>query len=196
MTARPKSPKPEVSPVALAAGMGANPLPTSPVPVPPKGFVPEPGRAALGFHPRLAELHGAPAVVGELRRFVGYDAAFGATVPPAERVAAILEFALQWRAQRDAAVAWAEYVRSQDARAWRAAFEVLDELKPAFELAATRRPDLIKAYPNLTEFFDVHKQIARRATATKKKKAQARAEEVAQPLAEGAAVEGAPMTER
>jgi hypothetical protein len=123
----------------------------------------------LGWHPRQGEIAIAADVVEELRAFKEYGATFGATVPPSEEIASLLDVARKWRMERDAAEAWNIYVRGQDAMAWRVALERLDELKPAYKLAAGRNPALASSYPRLADFFDTHKQIAQRATATKKK---------------------------
>jgi hypothetical protein len=147
-----------------------------PIPIPPAGFVPPDPRSLLGSHPRQLEVATASDVVEELEAFTDYDAVFGATVPPVERIAELLEFARRWRVERDAAAAWNVYVRAQDALAWKAALDLLDELKPAYKLAVGRKPALAAKYPKLTTFFEAHRQIAQRATATKtKKKADAEA---------------------
>jgi hypothetical protein len=170
--AKPKRPQAGASPP------GVHPLPSVPVPVPPPGFVPPDPRSLLGSHPRQLEVATASEVVDELEGFTDYDAVFGATVPPVELIAKLLDFARQWRVQRDASAAWNVYVRAQDALAWKAALDLLDELKPAYKLAAARKPAIAAKYPRLSTFFDAHKQIAQRATATKtRKKAAAEADD-------------------
>ncbi len=173
MASRSRSPKPARSKVPTDVGMGAHALPSVPVPVPPEGFVPIPGHDVVSSRPRQAQVANAAQVVDELRHFTNYDAIFGTLVPAAKRIASVLEFAVKWRAQRDAAAAWNTYVRTEDALAWDAAIGLLDELKPSFQRAVARDPALAAAHPRLATFFATHKQIAQRATATKKRKADA-----------------------
>jgi hypothetical protein len=153
--------------------MGARPLPAVPTPVPPEGFIPLPAYDAVRSRPRKAQVAAAAPVVDELRHFADYEAIFGTLVPAAKRIASVLDFAVKWRSQRDAAETWNTYVRAQDALAWEAALGLLDELKPSFQRAVARDPALAATYPRLATFFAAHKQIAQRATATKKKKAEA-----------------------
>jgi hypothetical protein len=155
---------------SVLAGMQGNSLPSKRTPLPPKGFVAPAARDLLGSHPRQAEVALAPDVMEELAAFRDYDATFGSMVPASEDLVALIAFATSWRQERAAAAAWNLYVRAQDAVAWKVTLAALDELKPAFKLALTRRPGLRRSYPRLVAFFDAHKQIAQRALATKRKK--------------------------
>jgi len=161
----------------LALKWGGHAMPATPTPTPPAGYVPPTHYEMLGSHPRQAEVATAAAVVAELRGFTDYEKLFGSTVPPVEAMAAVLDLARQWRTERDAAAAWNEYVRGEDAVSWKVALELLDELKPAFQLAALKRPDIATTYPRLAAFFDSRRQIAQRAVATKKSKAKQAAAE-------------------
>jgi len=169
-------------------------LPERTTPVPPEGFVPPDARDMLGSHPRLAEVAHAAAVVEELRSFSDYDATFGVTVPPSQRIAELLDVARKWRMHRDEAAAWNTYVRAQDALAWKQALDLLDELKPAYKLAVGQKPALATTYPRLATFFDTHKNIAERASVTKKTKKKEKAAEAAAQAQATEAVSLAPST--
>jgi len=92
------------------------------------------------------------------------------------------------------AAAWNTYVRAQDALAWKQALDLLDELKPAYKLAVGQKPALATTYPRLATFFDTHKNIAERASVTKKTKKKEKAAEAAAQAQATEAVSLAPST--
>lgn len=158
------------------AGSLSKSLPSQPTPKPPPEFAPAPTYSAGGYRPRQAEVAHAPQVIDDLKSFRDYAEIFGRHAPAPDEIVGLLERARSWREQRDAAAAWSLYVRTQDSLAWHAALATLDQLKPFFQLAAEREPELATKYQHLAAFFDTHKNIAKRAGATKAKKKSAQAD--------------------
>ena len=151
--------------------------PENSVPTPPPGFVDIDGKEFYGLHPKTAQVAVAPVVVAELTSSTDYESRFGATAPAAQTVANALEIAYQWRLVRTATEAWSRYVGTEDGLAWKNALTLLAQLEPLFDAAVVRDPSVATEYPGLVRFFDSPSVVARKAAATKKKAAKAKAQE-------------------
>jgi hypothetical protein len=72
--------------------------------------------------------------------------------------------------------------------AWKDALESIEALKPAFALASTANPSMLKQYPSLGRLLGAQKVVARRGVSTRIKDKKAKAKE----LAAAASGSGAP----
>ena len=155
--------------VAQASGL-ARALPDADAPSPPSAFDPAAMRS-LGrkLQPRHAQVELAPTVASELRRNgAAYAQQFGDAVPPAEEVADALTLAHGWSAKVRNAERWLLYARYEEQLAWQHAFSLTDVVRVAFRARRARIPTVADHYPALATFFDLLKQAAARANATKR----------------------------
>jgi len=146
----------------------------------PVGFVAPSARAFFGYYATEAEVSAAPLALHDLGNFASYTAILGASAPSVSSVTGTLTMALDWRASRVAAEAWAAYATTQDYVAWKAALMVLDDLKPLFLLAVKKNADLATQYAGLVQLFDAGKLVAAEAAVTRKKNAKSKAAKAAQ----------------
>jgi hypothetical protein len=174
------------SPVGTSALPGVvSPPPDDDIPSVPTDFVPPNYHDFLGFHPSSRELDAAAQAIVDLQRFSDYVTVLGSAAPPAAALAAALTLGTEWRSMRNATQAWDEYARAQDAKAWKNALTLVDELKPLFLNAVVKNARLASQYPGLTQMFDAQKASARQGIATRKKNAKAKADAAA-PAAQAA----------
>jgi hypothetical protein len=151
------------------------------VPAPPAGFVPVNAIDLRGYRPMQSELASVPESVKELLAFPNWSSVFGITAEPAKQIAQRLEVASQWTALYAASTDWETYVKSQEGMAWKDALESIEALKPAFALASTANPSMLKQYPSLGRLLGAQKVVAKRGVSTriKNKKAEAKKAELA-----------------
>ena len=155
------------------------------MPSPPAGFVPVNALDLRGYRPMQSELASVPEAVKELNAFPSWSAVFGITAEPAAQIAQRLEVALLWTALYAASTLWDSYVKSQEGMAWKDALESIEALKPAFALASTANPSMLKQYPSIGRLLGAQKVVARRGASTRAKNEKATAK--AQVTASGAA---------
>ena len=154
--------------VAQAAGL-ASPVPSADAPSPPATFDPAAkGSLGRGYNPRYAQVELVPNIVNELKSSTQYTQQFGDAVPAAGDVADALTLAHGWSAKVRAAEQWQVYTRYEEQLAWQHAFTQLGGLEPSYTARRTRTPAVAEQYPSLTKFFDLPKQAAAKAVATKK----------------------------
>jgi hypothetical protein len=161
-------------PTAATAPNLVHPPPDITFPSPPRGFVPPDPYDFLGFRPTSREVASASTIVGELTRASDFQTTFGSTAPTAESILDVLQLALAWRLMRDRTAAWTEYVKAQDAMAWKSAATLLASFRPAFLAAATRDTALKMTYRGLAEMFEAPKLVANQGITTRRKNAKAR----------------------
>ncbi len=152
----------------------ADPLPRESLPSPPAGFVPLKYRDFLGFRPTSREVAAASLVITDLARNDDYQATFGSTAPTVARITDILQAALAWRNLRSRTEAWDEYVKAQDALAWKLALTCLADLRPLFLAAVGQKQAIARMYPGLVQMFEAPKLVANQGIVTRKKNARAR----------------------
>lgn len=165
------------------------------IPSPPGGFKAPVMHDFMGFHPSTRQLTAATTAIADLLGIGDLAALVGPLAPPAGAVAAALRLGMEWRQVRDETNAWDAYVRAQDAMAWKAALQLVDELKPLFLLAVSKDPSLASQYAGLTELFGAPKVAATKAAATKARNARTKAAAVANapaPVTEAPASPAAP----
>jgi len=171
-------PAPPAAPVASPSVPSAlQGPPAVTIPAVPLGYVVANRHAVLGYYPNATELAAAPQVVTDLGNFADYLTVLGTSAPEAPALAGSVTVGIEWRNLRNACEVFTSYVKAQDAIAWKAALVGLDELKPLFQIAATKNPTLATKYPGLAAMFDASKVIARNAAATRKKTAKTKAAE-------------------
>ncbi len=152
-----------------------NPPPTTPIPAPPPGYTAPPPRAFSGSYPDAHELLAAPGAIQDLQSFQSYTQQMGASAPDQDAVANAIQLGVLWSAQRIPAETWNAYVRAQYGAAWKAAFTLLEELKPLFLSAVSKTPSLALEYPGLAAMFVAPRTAAAKSLATKKKNAKTKA---------------------
>ena len=124
------------TPVIFQKAPPANAL----IPSPPSGFVPAPSSIFKGVLPRLVEL-GALRPIEDLKNFVDYATALGGTTaPPIAVVIAAFRLGQQWSSMRKVSAIWDRYAEMQEGIAWATIRPIMDQLRPAFVLAAARGP--------------------------------------------------------
>lgn len=163
------------TPTAATTPNLLHPAPDFAFPSPPAGFMPPSPRDFLGFRPTSREVAAASTVVADLAHAGGYEATFGSAAPAAAGIIRVLELGLAWRSMRDRTETWAEYVKAQDAMAWKDVLTVLAELRPVFLAAVAKTPALASKYPGLVEIFEAPKLVTSLGIVTRKKNAKARA---------------------
>jgi hypothetical protein len=160
-------------------------VPQTHCPAPPSDFIPVSRLAYRGTAPVVDELAVMQGSVAEIQRFEDYVGVFGRTAPSAPVVAQAFNAAAQWSNERRVAEAWLDYVMTQEGIAWKGTRSLLDDLKAAFTLAASRDGGLEATNPHLTRLFAVRAEIGKRAAATRArtKKAKAASNGSAKPAA-------------
>jgi hypothetical protein len=141
----------------------------------PNGFVPPNPRDYQGHRPSAREVAAATTAVLDLLNLEDYAAIFGATAPDADTVTTALRAAVDWRAVREEATAWAAYVTAQDVMAWKQALVLVEQMKPAFLSAVARNRALAARCPGLAQLVDAPKVVAKMALVTKARKKAASA---------------------
>jgi hypothetical protein len=149
------------------------------IPTPPAGFVPSPSSIFSGVLPRLLELGALPGAVDDLKGFLDYALVLGAYVPPLAEVIAAFELAEAWSTMRKASAIWDAYALLQEGMAWATVRPLMDQLRPAFELATAHNPSLRTRFANLNTLLTAKQAIAKKGIATKalNKKAEAEGKE-------------------
>lgn len=156
-------------PAADAFALTADPLPHGEAPSPPEGYLPRKlGSMFRGSRPAHVQVGLAPLVANELRASQRYDAQFGVGAPDKERVADGLMVAAGWSHQLVKAKAWMEYVRVQEALAWKHATVESEALREPFVIVAARDRKAASEYPATAQYFGVAKARGKRAAATKR----------------------------
>ena len=145
------------------------------VPKAPAGFIPPSAADYRGFRPKRAELAVVPDAVLELRGFSNYASVFGMTAPAAQLVASALESASKWSTLLASSTSWMDFVKAGEGMAWKDTLTLTDRLKQPFALASANDPSMIARYPAIARLLGAAQQIAKKATATKKRKAAAKA---------------------
>jgi len=133
-----------------------------------------------GYYPSSIELESMPGVVNDLGAFTEYTNVLGNSAVPASTLTSRIVLALGWRGVRDTTEAWDEYVKVQDALAWKSAMTALDEVKPLFLFAVSKNPSLATTYSWLAKLFNAPKAISEQANATKAKNKAAKAKTAAE----------------
>jgi hypothetical protein len=150
--------------------------PTVQAPPVPEGFVPPPNLLGYrAFAPRQLELMSLPGIITDLGNFTDYTSVIGVSAPPAATVQSKISTGLSWRKAHVLSEAWAAYVRSENAMAWKEATTLLDEIKPFFAYALAKNANLATAYPSLAAYFASTKAATAKATATREKNAKGKA---------------------
>ena len=157
------------APIAGSPGFLPAPPPITGIPSPPAGFVANNVMDFRGVLPRTSELNALPIAVKELAAFSDYAQVLGATAPPLAQVQPVCTITNEWSATRTESAAWDEYCRTQEGIAWSILRPMMNQLRPAFELAATLDATLAGRFPGLTTLLGAKKAIAKKAAATKKK---------------------------
>ena len=152
------------------------PPPSVKVPKAPVGFIPPSAADYRGFRPKRAELAVVPDVVLELRSFSDYGHVFGMTAPRADLVAVALESASKWSALLAGSTSWIDFVKAGEGMAWKDTLTLTDRLKAPFALASANDPSMIVRYPAIARLLGAAQQIAKKAVATKKRKAATKAQ--------------------
>ncbi len=119
-----------------------------------------------------AQIACAALVAEELARAQSVAMDFGPYVELAP-IAARLGLASQWSSEREKAVAWQAYARSQEVVAWKPVLDALASLKPAFEFALSRNTAIAAKYSSLALFFRLAKQPGQKASRTRHAKKMA-----------------------
>jgi hypothetical protein len=149
----------------------ADPLPKHEAPKAPDGFVPGPLGALLrNGRPAPVQVALAPKMAGEIRSSVSWIALLGASAPSHTAVADALSVAAGWSHQLALAQAWFEYVRRQEAVAWKHATGVLDSVRQPFRLVSDHDPKVAAAFPATTQYFGFARAKAQRAANARKNK--------------------------
>ncbi len=167
VSASPPTPAATPSPTLMAPALI---LPTVPA-----GFVPVNQKNYRGDHPKAAQITALPDAITELETSSSYAAVFGAAAPAATQLAADLTTAQSWTALRIPLVAFVQYVRSNEAVAWKTAMTGIDGISAAFKVLAAQNPTVAAQFPALQRLVDVPKVIAARGAATKARKVKAKA---------------------
>ena len=177
------APQPAPSPQSApqpAGGIGAAPIPGSPgflpgpppitgIPSPPAGFVPKSAMDFRGVLPRTSELNALPIAVKELAAFSDYAQVLGATAPPLAQVQPVCMITNEWSTTRTQSKAWDEYCKTQEGIAWSILRPIMNQVRPAFELAATLDSTLSARFPGLTTLLGAKKAIAKKGVVTRTK---------------------------
>jgi hypothetical protein len=149
--------------------------PTVSIPTAPRGFTPVDFKNFRGSFPVAGQVAQVPGVVKELRRSTKYAQVFGPAVPPAERIATELAFAVEWTTLRLKLDAFLLYVRSFEAMTWKSSLADLGKLDAIFRVVAKQNPVVLVDFPELTKLLDVPKVIGKRGAATRARKRKERA---------------------
>jgi hypothetical protein len=157
---------------ALAAKAGADSPPKVTLPSVPTDFTEPMMRTFRGLYPNKIELAEMPDAEAELRGFPDYASIMGSATTPAEDFANALELGRAWRKLRDESAAWDTYVKAQDAKAWKTAMAMLDDVRPIFQRAAQKNTALVLVYPALTALFDGTKMMAKASASARAAKAK------------------------
>jgi len=126
-----------------------------------------------GHFPNKLELAAMPGALNDLGRFTDYGTVIGNAAASVATLTSSIQVALRWRELRDATATWDEYVKVEDALAWKTAMGQLTEVRPIFLFAVSKNPSLATQYPWLAQLFDAAKVITKQASTTKAKKAKA-----------------------
>jgi hypothetical protein len=153
-----------------------NPVPTVAYPIIPASFAVVPLKKFKGYLPNHYELAAVAGAVSDLLRFTTYGSVMGASAVPAETLGESLSRAIQWRDLRDETEAFAVYVKTEDATAWKEAMGYVDEVRPLFTYAVAKNASLATQFPSLAAFLAASKELALEGAATRVKKAKAKAE--------------------
>ena len=159
----------------------------STIPAVPAGFVPVNAADLLGFRVMASQVAAVPDAIAELQGFTNYTAVFGITAPDVGQLTQRVSVAYQWTLLLSQTVAWYKYAKSQQGMAWKDALELLDTLKPPFNLASTANPALLSQYPATARLLGAKTVVAKRAAASRAKKKAAAAQAAATASAGGAA---------
>lgn len=146
------------------------------VPTVPSGFNVTDPSIYRGVVPRFAQLVEMASALEDLKRFADYVEVFGKTAPPAASTIGTLDAAYQWSAMRAKVSAWDLYCRTREGMAWRSARALMDDLQPAFEIAARRDKSIATTYEGLTRFFTALKLVAKQSANTRRANTQLESE--------------------
>jgi hypothetical protein len=155
-----------VTHVILGQAAVTDPVPTEKAPTPPEYT---PVKFGRGSYVKSAQETLATKMASELKAYPDYKEVFGTTAPDPATIAAALETAQAWSTSLANATAWFQYVRQETVLAWRHALGLTDSLQGPFDLAIGRNATVAEALPSTAKFFDVPKEIAKKAVATRKK---------------------------
>jgi hypothetical protein len=150
-------------------------LSTSPpvvnIPVPPTEVMPIDLGDYRGTHPKAAQSAAAPDVVLELSNTTVWESTFGPAAPAVAPFAQVLKDAVGWSALRNALETYLVYVKSQEAVQWKAGLLKMEQVKPFYNLAVAHDATVADAFPALTRLLGAQSVIAKRAAASRKRKA-------------------------
>jgi hypothetical protein len=164
-----------MSSYALAAGAAADTPPDVTLPPIPSDYTEPVMTSFRGHYPNKVELAEMRRAEDELRQFTEYTTILGTATTPAVDFANALELGRAWRSLRDQSAAWDSYVKAQDAKAWKTAMAMLDDVRPSFQRAVQKNSALGLAYPALVALCGATKTVAKAAVATRAKNAETHA---------------------
>jgi hypothetical protein len=159
--------------VAGASLVAAPPTVTAP-PVP-LGYVRGAVDHRKGLRPQRSQVTDAPGACAEVKASAQFSADFSENVDR-ELVVTLLERASAWRSEVVLAQAWHDYVRDQDASAWRVLLTELEAFKLASAYATRKDAAIAARYPHLARMLDVRHEAGMRGARTR---AQGRAKKAA-----------------
>jgi hypothetical protein len=164
-----------LTPVDLPAGSAADTPPKVTLPVVPKTFIEPSMKVFRGHYPNKLEVEAMPKAIIELGSFASYTSILGSLTTPAETFADALTLGLSWRSLRTGSEAWDTYVKAQDAKAWKEAMAMVDDVRPAFLRAVAKNAALGLAYPALMDLFTANNTVAKASSAARAKNAKTNA---------------------
>jgi hypothetical protein len=159
-----------VAPPTPVSPPGAIP-PEETAPPTPVGWRPSKPTVKRGFRGlRLKgdQITNATSAATELQASPTYAADFGATAPSPTALAYTLTNASAWREHWAAADKWAQYCSEQRIAWENEAMGQMSTLKPTFDYAVSRAPDLATKYRATARFMDTTSAIGKRAAASRK----------------------------
>jgi hypothetical protein len=138
------------------------------IPTPPSGSATPNGGNYRTLVPKATELAALTGAVADLKRFTTFSDVLGlAGVPYAEALQAF-DVGNQWSTMRRATAAWEAYCLTEEGLAWMTIRQMLDALRPVWDLVVARDPSLTMTYPSLAKFLGAQKAIAQKGAATKR----------------------------
>ncbi len=168
--ATPTAPATPSSPVAT---------PTTPpvvdIPAVPAGYTPVKLADYRGYHPRTAQLNAAPNAAREIASGATYASTFGPAMPAAATFATVLNDADGWTELRLELEAFLEYVKSEEAVAWKAALTQMEKARAVYVVVAASNPQVAVQFPFLARLMDAASVAVRKGATTRKENAKSKA---------------------
>jgi hypothetical protein len=137
------------------------------IPAVPVGFVPANPDDLRGFRVLASQVAAVPDAITALQGFGNYTAVFGITAPDVGQLTQRLGVAYDWTMLLSQTAAFYKYARSQHGMAWKEALQMIDALKPPFDLASSANPALLNQYPAIARLLGAKTLVAKRAAASR-----------------------------